>query len=327
MVVMASGMVEVSARRIAAVALLCLLVGCGGGGSSEAQPVVPPAVAPATGTVTIPAGSEILALGVGAADQIIYVMPGESTAHRVELLNDDATARYEVTVTDGNVIARAVEVDGRWSVVVDSQALAAGTAHAYRLQVRNRTTGVTAEIYGPIKVLAPTVVGSGQISAAGGTVVIAGGLGQVVFEPQAGAQTLGVTVLTADSPGGSLLRVRFDKDVAADDRGVNVQLNPDFTAATRGSSSTQADDESRRKTRLGLSTDFVELRGSGRDGVFTVHDGFRLAFEPRPLFRLGRVSCGPNPASAQRTQVCVQISPAWRLIPLSVQDEPICGML
>lgn len=179
--VMAKGAVGALARRIVAVALLCTLAACGGGSSDGLSPA-PLAPPPTTGTITIPAGSEILALGVGAADQIIYVMPGESTAHRIELLNADATARYDVTVTDGKEIARAVETDGRWAVVVDSQSLTANTARAYRLLVRNRTTGLVAEIYGPIKVLAPSVVGSGQISAAGGTVVVADGLGQVVFE-------------------------------------------------------------------------------------------------------------------------------------------------
>lgn len=305
-----------SARRLVAMALLCALAACGGGGSSDSQSQAPLTPPPTTGTVSIPAGSEILALGVGSADQIIYVMPGESTAHRVELLNDDATARYDVTVTDGNVIARAVEVEGRWAVVVDSHALAAGTAHAYRLQVRNRTTAVTAEIYGPIKVLPPTVVGTGQISAAGGTVVIAGGLGQVVFEPRAGAQTLGVTVLTADSPGGRLLRVRFDNDVAADDRGVSIRLPADgLSAAAVGTQA--APDTSQRKTRLDLSPDFAEL--SSRIGVFTSHGGFRLDNIPTALGVYSRVSCGRSEAQLQPSQLCVTHQTAVRL---SVRRPP-----
>ena len=309
---MAGGTVGASARRIVAAALLCALAACGGGNSSDGQSPAQLAPPPRTGTVTIPAGSEILALGVGAADQIIYVMPGESTAHRVELLNDDAGARYDVTLTEGSSFARVVETNGRWAIVVDSQPLAAGTSHAYRLQIRNRTTGATAEIYGPINVLTPTVVGSGQITEAGGTIVITGGLGQVVFEPRAGAQPLGVTVLTAESPGGKLLRVRFDKDVSADDRNVSIQLNPDSAAPAGGSTSTQADG-SQRKKKLGLSPGFVELVGVGRDGVFTLFGGFRLALEPRPLEIVTGVSCGPNPASPQRTQVCGLVAPAWKL--------------
>lgn len=212
----------------------------------------------------------------------------------------------------GSSLARVVETNGRWAIVVDSQTLAAGTSHAYRLQIRNRTTGATAEIYGPINVLTPAVVGSGQITEAGGTIVIAGGLGQVVFKPRAGAQPLGVTVLTAESPGGKLLRVRFDKDVSADDRNVSIQLNPDSAAPAGGSTSTQADG-SQRKTKLGLSPGFVELAGVGRDGVFTLFGGFRLALEPRPLNIFTPVFYGPNPASPQRTEVCGLIAPAWKL--------------
>lgn len=96
-----TGAVGAAPRRIAAVVLLCALAACGGGGSDGQSPA-PLAPTPTTGTVTVPAGSEILALGVGGADQIIYVMPGESTAHRIELLNDDATARYDVTLTEGS---------------------------------------------------------------------------------------------------------------------------------------------------------------------------------------------------------------------------------
>jgi alpha-tubulin suppressor-like RCC1 family protein len=293
-------------------ALLCALAACGGGGSSDSQSQAPLTPPPTTGTVSIPVGSEILALGVGASDQIIYVMPGEITAHRVELLNDDAGARYDVTLTEGGSLARAVEFNGRWVIVVDSQGLAGGTSHAYRLQIRNRTTGGMAEIYGPINVLTPTNVGGAQITEAGGTIVFAGGLGQVVFEPQAGAQSLGVTVLTAESPGGTLLRVKFDRDVSADDRNASIHLNLDAAALAGGSNTTQADGSQRNK-KLSLSPGFVELAGVGRDGVFTLFGGFRLALEPRPLNVLARVTCGPNPASPQRTQVCGLIAPAWKL--------------
>ncbi|MBI5716626.1 MAG: hypothetical protein HZC37_02940 [Burkholderiales bacterium] len=302
------------------VALACLvlcaaaLAGCGGGGGGDGgAEVTPPSPAPvpATGTATVAPASELAAIGFGDTQYVVKVLAGERSTQALTLLTKDLASRYEVTVLDGAAFLAAVEASGRWFLQVDARALAAGSSHLYRLQIRHRANGSVSELRGPIQVVAVTVLAGAQIGEAGGTLTSPNGDVRVAFDPSPGVPTADVTLMEGTTHEGRQLRLRFDRDVSGDMRPVRFEWGG--ATALSGASTAQRRKEGTSR-RLDMSPGFHEWATG--NGWFSAAGGYRLGEFSRPLHVLAR-SCLPGwlpPAPGQRLDVvCVYSAPAWRL--------------
>jgi len=246
---------------------------------------------------------------LGDAQYVIYAFPGEKTERALGLELSQAS-EFDVTVIEGADILTVIQRPNGYSIAVDSTALAAGVGRTYRLAIRNRSTGVAAEVLGPVRVIEPTVLGSGLVTSAGGAVTSNDGSLRLEFDAQPNAVNLNVTLLLFTQPSGSKqFRIKFDHDIGGDTRGVRIVQAPSVTSATaRALSSTAKSTLSAAGDSYPGFVDWIRVRRQ-----FTLFGGFRLREGPIALSDL-RFSCGAD-ARIQLLLglVCLQDFDAWAL--------------
>ena len=214
-------------RVIALVAFAGVIAGCGWGGDSASLPLSSP------NGVVIAEGSGIATASLGDAQQRIFIIPGETTGRSISIVPSEPGALFDVTVAAGETMLATSERGGRHVIAIDSNSLSAGNTYPYKVVIRNRASGATAEITGEVQVLTPAIVATASIGEAGGAIVTQSGDLRVEFDPQPGALPLGVTVRVAEAPSGAkLIRVKFDRDVSTDTRLVRF-VEPQSTALGR----------------------------------------------------------------------------------------------
>jgi hypothetical protein len=216
-------------RWFAGFAIAGFITGCGGGDFAldRLVPSSPP------NGVTIAEGSGIAAASLGDAQQGIFVIPGETTGRSISIVPRDPGALFDVSVAVGETMLATSERGGRHFIAIDSSSLTVGSTYPYKVVIRNRASGATAEITGQVHVLTPVIVATGSIGETGGAIVTQSGDLRVEFDAQPGALPLGVTVRVAEAPSGAkLIRVKFDRDVSTDTRLVRF-VEPQSTAVGR----------------------------------------------------------------------------------------------
>lgn len=305
--------------RAAIVLGLSLLAACGGGGSGGGSES-PPLDVPTTGSVTIPPATRIDRIDIGDAQQVIDVMPGDRLALRLFIAHRDAADQYDVTVLEGTSIVRAVREGERWLLEIDARALAAGTSHAYRLQIRHRPSGAVAELRAPLRVATPTVRAAGTIGADGGTLNADDGSLRLSFDAASGAAPLGVQLLAADGARGRSWRIVFDRDVSAETRPVRIEP---FAVATASATATA------RPAAPAPLPDFTAWQTT--IGSFTTAGGYRLPDDKLSIGLLSGFTCALAtllPSAGGR--ICIDSAPAsmlsgklQRLAPQLGATEPV----
>ena len=298
-------------RRLVAVALLFVLAGCGGGGgSSESPPPDPPPPPPTVGTLTNPPNSGLAEVGLGDPQFVLYAFPGEKI-ERVLGLALTQPAEFDVSVTEGADMLAVIQAAGRYSLVVDSTALASGVSRSYRVAIRNRSTGVTAEIFGPVRVMAPTTIASGQITELGGVVPASDASLRLEVDAKPGAPSLVVTVLAIDQPsGGRQFRIKFDRDISADARGMRIVQAPVPTPSASTQTARVLSSSANPRSAAAAEPDpgFVDWIRVRRH--FTLSGGYRLRDGPISL-QDWVIACGPHIATL--FNICLQEFDAWAL--------------
>lgn len=207
------------------VASAIALTGCGGGGG-EAGPATGPG-APAAGSLANAAAASISSVVLGDSAYRLSVMPGESEEFPLTI-NTSSGDAFDVEVTLGGSSLSTLVRNGQHYLVVNAAGLSAGASLPYKARLKNRTTGGEAEVFGPINILSPSVVGTASIGEAGGDVVANAINSHFVFDALPGAANLNVEVSVAfTQAGGRKLRIQFDRDVTSDDRLMSIlELTP-----------------------------------------------------------------------------------------------------
>ena len=309
---LAKSPVAASKLRFVAAAMLCVLAACGGGGGSSETPppVLPPPPPPTVGTLTNPPNSGLAQVSVGDSQYVIYAFPGEKTERVVGLVPSEP-AEFDISVVEGADILSVVQRPGANSLIVDSTSLASGVGRAYRVAIRNRSTGVTAEIFGPVRVMTPATIASGQITELGGVLAASDASLRLEFDAKPGAPSLGVTVLAIDQPsGGKQFRIKFDRDVSADERGMRIVQPPVPTPAAstqtaRVLSSSANPRSAGAAERYPGFADWIRVRRQ-----FTLYGGYRLRDGAISLSDWV-IACGPYIATS--FNICLQEFDAWAL--------------
>lgn len=140
------------------------LSGCGGGGGDSGNPQSPPT----TGAVVIDPNSQIESISIGDSDYRLQVLPGEIVERILRVSRKTDGTTFEVSVLEGGDIVSVVEDAGLHRIRVNSTSLAPQAMRAYRLLIRNASTGASARVDGFVQVLVPSTIGSGTIDSDGG---------------------------------------------------------------------------------------------------------------------------------------------------------------
>lgn len=281
-------------RAALAVSLAILLAACSDGGDGDSPPP------PTTGVVITP-GSGIASASLGDAQQRIFVMPGEATERSVSVVRSEPEALFDVTVATGTAMIATSTRGGRHFISIDSTSLSAGSTHPYKVLVRNRVSGASAEIAGQIVVLTPQIVATASIGEAGGAISTQSGDMQIEFGAQPGAAPLGVTIRVAEAPSGAKsIRLIFDRDVSTDSRLVTF-------LPTQSSSTGRAVALAAGNAKV---ASFPSLKWGSGVAYYLDRGNYRIP-KQASLVDLNKGSCywiGVAPP-----WVCLTVRPAWEL--------------
>jgi alpha-tubulin suppressor-like RCC1 family protein/pimeloyl-ACP methyl ester carboxylesterase len=297
-----------AAARVAVVTLLLSVVAaCGGGSAASDTNSGSTAAPPTVGMLTNPSNSGLAQVSFGDPQYVIYAFPGEKT-ERVLGLALTQPAEFDVAVTEGADILTVIQGAGGYSIVVDSTALAAGTARTYRLDIRNRSTGAVTELLGPVRVMTPTTIASGQVTEAGGVVGASDASLRLEFDAQQGAPNLGVTVQVIDqAAGGRQFRIKFDRDVSADTRGMRIVPTQVPDATARALASGAKSEAAAAAATYPWPEDWIRVRKQ-----FTLFGDYRLRDGPIGVKAWLR-ACGPHAFEPGKWASCLQEFDAWAL--------------
>ncbi len=208
---------------------LLLLYGCGGGGGDSPQE--PLTSAPNTNTAQT--GISSITLGGtgtvnapdGAAGATSYALLGGVSEFPLDVASEPSLGPVRARVLSGPPSLSIVDSGSAPRLRLDATVFAQASEVRYRLAIKADRASVEQSMEGVIRVIAPTTSTTGQLAANGGPTATIASAG-VVFSAPSLASPLGVKVVSADLPNGQrLIRLEFDRDIAATSEPVSIGLD------------------------------------------------------------------------------------------------------